>query len=77
MDDGAKTHSGFYLHTTGYTFNEVYILAGMLHYRFDLFCTVQTKNNQPVLYIMAKSTAKFKQLVVPYFYESMLYKIKL
>lgn len=75
MDDGAKTHSGFYLHTTGYTFNEVYILAAMLHYRFDLFFTVQTKNSQPVLYITAKSMTIFKKLVAPCFYESMLYKI--
>lgn len=77
MDDGAWTSSGFYLHTSGFTFNEVYILAGILHYQFGLICTVQTKQGQPILYITAASMKTFRALVTPYFVPSMLYKLRL
>jgi LAGLIDADG DNA endonuclease family len=57
MDDGANTTSGsgFYLHTKGFEFNEVYLLAGIMHYKFDIYCTVQSHKNRPVLYITSKS----------------------
>lgn len=74
MDDGAFTPSGFYLHTKGYTFQEVYKLAAILHYNFGLVCTIQSHENRPVIYIGAKELSKFKSLVTPYFLESMMYK---
>lgn len=76
MDDGAYAQSGFYLHTKGFTFSEVYMLAGMLHYLFNLNCSVQTHEKKPVIYIKADSMAKFKNLVIPHFHTSMLYKFK-
>lgn len=77
MDDGAVTSSGsgFYLHTEGFTYTDVYKLAGMLHYKFNSHCTVQTHGKKPLLYITAQSMGKFKKLVRPYFCESMLYKL--
>jgi len=61
MDDGAATTklSGFYLHTKGFTFDEVYLLAGMLHYQFGLVCTVQNHTGHPVLYITSQSMPLF------------------
>jgi hypothetical protein len=75
MDDGATTPSGFYLHTKGFTFDEVYLLAGMLHYQFGLFCTVQNHSNTPVIYIKSESYSKFVSIVKPHFHTQMLYKL--
>jgi hypothetical protein len=74
MDDGAFTSSGCYLHTKGFTFEDVYKLAGMLHYSFGLIVTVQRHENRPVIYIRAKSLPLFKSLVIPYMHHSMMYK---
>jgi len=53
MDNGANTisGSGFYLHTKGFNFFDVYMLTGVIHYIFDIYCTVQKHENRPVLYI--------------------------
>ncbi len=75
MDDGAKAQSGFYLHTKAYTFNEAYLLAGILHYNLNLYCSVQNHKNTPVINIKAKSMPLFKALVLPYFHPSMTYKL--
>jgi LAGLIDADG DNA endonuclease family/Cytochrome C oxidase subunit II, transmembrane domain len=77
MDDGAWTKAGFYLHTKGFTFLEVYQLVAMLHYKFMLVCTVQNHEGRPVIYIKAKSMIHFRGLVTPYFHPSMIYKLKL
>jgi len=75
MDDGAYTPSGFYLHTKGFTFNDVYKLAGMLHYQFGLVVTVQSHQNRPVIYITAYSMPLFRALVQPYFHPFFYYKL--
>lgn len=79
MDDGSRDAKGyaFNLHTEGYSIDEAYLLAGMLHYRFNLHCTVQNNKRGPRLYIRAKSLQLFKQLVSPHFHPSMLYKLTL
>lgn len=80
MDDGSKTtkNRGFYLHTSeaGFTFSEVYLLVGILHYLFELNCTVQNHEERPVIYIKADSMENFRSLVSPHFHHSMLYKLK-
>lgn len=75
MDDGAKAGSGFYLHTKAYSFNEAYLLAGILHYNFKLDCSVQNHKNTPVINIKAKSMPLFRAIVLPYFHPSMTYKL--
>lgn len=76
MDDGAKAgESGFYLHTKGFSFKDVYKLAGMLHYHFSFIVTVQSHEKRPVIYITSKDLPKFKQIILPYFHKSMLYKL--
>lgn len=72
-DDGAYAKPGLYLHTKGFTFGDVYKLAGMLHYNFKLNVTVQRHENRPVIYIRANSVALFKTLVNPYMHPSMTY----
>lgn len=67
MDDGAKpsrTH-GFYLHTEGFTHQEVYLLVSMLHYQFNLDCTTQKHGKSLVIYIKSGSMSTFYSLVAP------------
>lgn len=45
MDDGVYAILGLYLHTKGFNFNDVYKLAGILHYNFDLNVTVLSHEN--------------------------------
>lgn len=78
MDDGAATtsRSGFYLHTKGFSFEEVYLMARILHYKFGIVVTVQNHKNQPVIYITRKSIGLFVNLVKPHFHASMMYKLE-
>lgn len=75
MDDGAKVTqgSGFYLHTKGFTYAEVYKLVAMLHYLFGLMCTVQ--NHEGVILIRAQSMDLFRSIVTPHFHPIMMYKL--
>ena len=49
-------------------------MAGLLHYKFNLFCTVQNHENKPVIYIQKKSMVLFKNIVLPYYHKSLMYK---
>ena len=76
MDDGSRSPSGLYFHTEAFTFNECYLLASMLHYRFGLFTTIQIHEGKPMIKIASKSMPLFRSIVTPYFHNSMLYKIR-
>lgn len=76
MDDGSRTPSGFYLHTKSFTLNETYKLVAILHYKFDLNCSVQIHDKKsPVIYIKKDSMEKLKKLVTPFFHDELKYKI--
>jgi hypothetical protein len=76
MDDGNKTGTGFRLNTQSFTKIENLLLIQILKNKFDLDCSLHsTGNNQQRIYIKTISMLKFKDLVSPYFHESMLYKI--
>jgi hypothetical protein len=77
MDDGARKNKTCILCTNGFTFEDIYRLAGILHYKLNIECNVHNYNNQPVLYIRQKSFEKFKALVLPHMHLSMLYKLGL
>jgi hypothetical protein len=77
MDDGAKSATGFLLHTEGFTHNEVYMLCGMLHYQFGLVCTPQKHDKALMLYISTASMPLFRQLVLPHFHPNFYYKLSL
>lgn len=66
MVDGAWTKSGFYLHTKGFTYLEVYRLVGMLHYQFSLVCSVQNHEGRPVIYIKVESMNLFLRRKLSY-----------
>ena len=77
MDDGSRSANGFNFHTEGFTLNENYLLAALLHYRFGLNITVQhSQSRKPKIRIKAKSMPLFRSIVTPYFHQSMLYKLK-
>jgi len=59
MDNGYVTPSGFYFHTEAFTIKECYLLAGMLHYCFGLFSTIQLHEGKPMIKIAAKSMSLF------------------
>ena len=66
---------GLVFTTKGFSFLDVYKLAGMLHYLFNLNISVQSHEKRPVLYIKADSVNHFKALVIPYMHPSMHYKL--
>lgn len=76
MDDGNFSPSGFYLHTNNFSFNDVYKLAAMLHYVFELTVNVQRFDGKPVLYVPAKQLPKFYALVKPYILPEFAYKFR-
>lgn len=75
MDDGTYNHGNILLCTDGFTHDEVYLLAAMLHYNLGLVCTTQKFGKGLRLYVTAKSIPKLRALVAPYIIPSMLYKI--
>lgn len=81
MDDGYKEKTGFILSTQSYSFEEVELLIKVLKSNFDLDCTMRTRKISKskiyyLIYIRVSSMKKFKDLVRPYFYDSMMYKLK-
>ena len=76
MDDGNKTGTGFRLNTQSFTKVENLLLIQILKEKFDLDCSLHLSgNNQQRIYIKSRSMLKFKDLVSPYFHESMVYKL--
>lgn len=70
MDDGTWEQYGFSLATQGFTFDDVYRLAGILHYLYGIHCSVQNRSGKPGLYIKAKSMNVFCSIVKPHFHPS-------
>jgi hypothetical protein len=76
MDDGAKTGTGFRLNTQSYSKDENLFLIKVLKDNFDLNCTLHIHSKDLYrIYISSKSMNKFRNLVSPYFHDSMLYKL--
>jgi hypothetical protein len=81
MDDGTADRSGFILNTNSFTKEEIDLLISTLKNKFDLNCSVHTRNdrvNKPYLiYIKADSWNKFKSLIEPHVIPHFSYKLKL
>ncbi|BDC33821.1 hypothetical protein EMPS_mp08 (mitochondrion) [Entomortierella parvispora] len=76
MDDGNKTGTGFRLNTQSFTKDENLFLMKILKDNFNLDCTLNIHSKDLYrIYITTKSMPKFKDLVSPYFHESMMYKL--
>ena len=81
MDDGTPDRSGFVYNTNSFTKEEVLLLINVLKNKFDLNCSIHTRNdkiNKPYLiYIKADSWNKFKSLIEPYVIPHFAYKLVL
>jgi hypothetical protein len=72
MDDGGWNKGGIHLNTNSFTKDEVELLANALRVKFNLKCSVQSRNR---LYIFAGSTRAFCDIIRPHIHPSMIYKI--
>lgn len=81
QDDGNKNGSGFVLNTQSFTKAEILLLIKVLKTKFDLNCSLHTRKatkrtlESYTFYIKAESIPKFKELIKPFFHESMRYKL--
>lgn len=70
MDDGSPDRSGFVLHTNSFTLEQVKLLISSLKNKFDLNCSIHTRNGKLIrphlIYIKADSWGIFKSLIEPY-----------
>lgn len=77
IDDGKKVGYGFGVCTHNFTPTEVYRLAGLLHYKFNLQCSVHTVNKtSKIIYIKAESIPLFRSIVAPHFVGCIKYKLR-
>lgn len=77
MDDGTKLASGFMLATNSFTLVEVELLAKALKNKFNLNTSIYAnKKGHISLYIRTASMENFRNLVSPYFHDSMKYKLR-
>lgn len=81
MDDGGADRSGFIFYTNSFTLKEVTLLVNVLKNKFDLNCSIHTRNdkvNKPnMVYIKADSWDKFKAIIEPYVIPHFSYKLQL
>lgn len=74
QNDGTWQTSGLGLCTHSFTIVDVVLLINVLIVRYGVDCTLQMQNNQPRIYIRARSIPLLRSVVMPYMTESMLYK---
>jgi hypothetical protein len=76
QDDGTlhSSGNGFIFATNSYTLSEVELLISVLKDKFNLNCTIQKDKEIYRIYICSKSIPLFRELVTPYFHDSILYK---
>lgn len=75
MGDGTKAHKGIVLQTQSFTVKEVVFIISILIYKFNLKCSIHMQRNQPTIYISSKSMADIQPYILPYFCNSMRYKL--
>ena len=78
MDDGHKDRNNFIFNTNSYTLHGVELLSSVLTEKFNLDCTLHKHSkdkNQYRINIRTKFVPLFKELVSPYFHDSMKYKL--
>lgn len=77
MCDGTKSGTGLTLQTQSFTVKECVFIISILIHKLDLKCSIHMQRNQPTIYIYSKSITKIKPYLLPYFSNSMLYKLNL
>ena len=72
MDDGFKHDKTYHFCTDCFSTKDVKLLQNVLKHNFDLDTTVDSKNR---IRIKTSSAKQFKELILPYIHENMLYKL--
>lgn len=76
MGDGQRREYGLVLCTDSYTLQDVVRLVNVLIIRYNLICTLrENRPGQYRIYISHKSMSNLRGIVLPYFDDSMLYKL--
>ena len=74
MDDGAKTTSSITIATNCFSEDELIILINFLKKRFNLTFHICSQHQ---IYLISKDFERFKEIVLPYMHEDLLYKLSL
>jgi hypothetical protein len=77
MDDGTRKKPGVRIATNCFTKQEVELLKLTLEIKFNLKSSLHKNNDKYQLYIKQESIPLLRELVLPYFVPSMLYKLGL
>jgi LAGLIDADG DNA endonuclease family protein len=77
MGDGTKSETGLTLQTQSFTVKECVFIISILMYKFNLKCSIHMQRNLPTIYISSKSMEQIKPKILPYFHNSMRYKLPL
>jgi hypothetical protein len=75
MSDGTKTYKGLTLQTQSFTVKEVVYIISIFMYKFDLNCSFHMQRKQPNIYISSNSMINLQPHILPYFFDSMKYKL--
>jgi group I intron endonuclease len=75
MCDGTRTKKGLTLQTQSFSIKEVVFIINVLILKFNLKCSIHMQRNQPTIYISTKSMEKIQPYIIPYFFNSMRYKL--
>ena len=74
--DGQRREYGLVICTDSFTLKDVVRLVNVLILRYKLICTIrENKSGQFRIYISSKSMSTLRSIVLPYFVDSMLYKL--
>lgn len=79
QDDGTWKNPGIRIATNSFSFQEVELLKFTLEKKFNIQCSIHSfsKSKQYQLYIKKESIVLVRNLVLPFFHESMYYKLGL
>lgn len=75
MCDGTKSYNTIVLQTQSFDIQQVVFILNVLLIKFDIHSTINFQRNQPVLYIKTSSFKKLLPKILPYFVDSLKYKI--
>lgn len=78
--DGSRGRHGLIICTNSFTVQDIVKLINVLIIRYGLKCSIHTKKNKKVeymIYISESSMAKLREIVLPYTCSSMYYKLRI
>ena len=76
MQDGSRgTCKGLYICTDSFTQTDVKRLVDFIINKYKISCSIHKANGRYRIYILAKSVPTVRNIIIPYFHRSMLYKL--